>query len=267
MSDLKVTILGCRGSATQTDLNKSIYGLNTSSIVIESKNEFIIIDCGSGLKNFDKYIYDKNLTHKKINILITHYHHDHINGLYMANFLYDKDLDIEIFGTGGVREILSKYYSLPYFPTEIFSFSNIKTRNFDFGDTLKFKDLYVETIKLNHTDTSVGYKLILNDKKLSVITDYEYKTDPNKLDVENFIKNSDCLIMDSTYTDETYMENWGHSTCEDLIELTQRLDIDLGVIYHHNFKADDTALNELEESIKKLYSNIVVAKEGMELNF
>ncbi len=80
MSDFKVTLWGTRGSFVQTTSNKRKYGVETSCISLETENEFFLIDCGSGIRGFDKYIYDNNLTYKKVNIFLTHNHHDNING-------------------------------------------------------------------------------------------------------------------------------------------------------------------------------------------
>ncbi len=267
MSNYKVTLWGTRGSIVQTAMDKMKYGLETSCISIETEKEIFLIDCGSGVRGFDRYLYENDLVHKKINILLTHYHHDHINGLGFVDFIYDKNIDIEIFGLGNVYEILKNYFGPPYFPISLVDMSHIKTTNLSGDDMLKFVELEVKTTLLEHPQMCVGYKFINGEKILTTVVDYEYKVDENKTNVEDFIRNSDYLIIDSFFTEEDYIKGWGHNSVEAVIELASKTNVRNCILTHHNVKYNDSKIDEIQEMIAKKYNYISFAKENSSFEF
>ncbi len=262
MSNFKVTFWGTRGSLVQTANDKRGYGLETSCISIETEKEIFLIDCGSGVCNFDKYIYNNKLTSKKINILITHYHHDHISGLAFTNFIYDKDIEKEIFGFGDVYTTLKNYFGPPYFPVTIVDFPNINVKNLNGFETIHFKELDINTTLLNHPQMCIGYKFIAGGKTVSIILDYEYKTDTNKSSTEEFIRESDFLIIDAFSTEEDYKSGWGHNSIEDTIMLANKLGVGKCYLTHHNVDYNDKKLDELQDNITNENKNISFAKDN-----
>ncbi len=262
MGKYKVTFWGTRGSVAQTTSDKRKYGLETSCVSLETDNEIFVVDCGTGLRSFDKYIYDNNLTNKKINIFLTHYHHDHINGLGFVNFIYDTNIDIEIYGLGDVYKTLKRYYSPPYFPVNIIDLPNLKTTEINGFQSLLFDDLEIQTTLLQHPQFCLGYKFIADEKTLSVIFDYEFKVDNKKELLEEFIKDSDYLIIDAFSTEEDYNEGWGHNSIEDVIELAEKNQIGQCLLFHHNINYNDEKIDNIQFEIGKKYNNIKFAIEN-----
>lgn len=259
MSNYKVTFWGTRGSIVQTSIDKMKYGLDTSCISFETEKEIFLIDCGSGARNFDKYFYENKLN-KKINILLTHYHHDHIMGLGFVKFIYDKNVEVEIFGLGEVYENLKTYYGTPFFPVDIVSLPNIKISSISMFEKLVFNNLEIETTLLQHHAMCVGYKFITEDKTVTFVIDYEYKIDPDKERVEKFIENSDYLVIDAFWTDKDYQKNWGHSTVEDAIKLSNNLNVKQCLLTHHNTEYTDFMIDEMYETIKITHKKIRFVK-------
>ncbi len=266
MSNYKVTFWGTRGSIVQTSIDKMKYGLETSCISFETETEVFLIDCGSGARGFDKYFYENNVN-KKINILLTHYHHDHIMGLGFVKFIYDNNNEVEIFGLGDVYENLKRFYGVPFFPVDIVDLPNIKTTCVQEYEKLVFGDLEIQTTLLEHPQMSLGYKFITKEKTVTFAIDYEYKIDPNKEIVEEFMKNSDYLIMDAFWTDADYERGWGHSTIEDAINLSKKLGIKECIVTHHNIDYNDDKLDELFEQFKKDFNRLSFAKANSSFEF
>ncbi len=262
MSNYKVTFWGTRGSLVQTSIDKKKYGLETTCISLETDNEILLIDCGSGIRGFDKYFNENNLTNKKINILLTHYHHDHIMGIGFASFLYDKNTEIEIFGLGEVSKILRDYFGPPYFPVSVVGLPNVTTTSVKAFQSLKFEDVEVETTLLNHPQKCLGFKFSLGEKTLTIIMDYEYKDDETKTTVEEFINDSDYLIIDSFYTEEDYKSGWGHNSIKDSINIAKLANVGTCFLTHHNTEYNDSKLDELQLNISNKHKNIFFAKEN-----
>ncbi len=262
MKSFKVSIWGSRGTFVQTSIDKMKYGLETSCISFETETEIFIIDCGSGLRGFSNYFYENNLLHKKVNIFLTHYHHDHILGIIYSNFIYDSRVNVEIYGANDIYNILSVYLGPPYFPVKILERSNIKVTQIEAGDKLQFADVDIDTVLLNHPQHSLGYKFKVNNKVLSVITDYEHNNDENKDIVESFMRDSDCLIIDAFSTKDDYVEGWGHSSIDDVITLVEKLSVGECILYHHNIRYTDDFIDKLQENINKSHSNINFARDN-----
>lgn len=263
----KLTIWGSRGSVAQLNSSKKQYGTETSCITLETEKTIMMVDCGSGVKYFDEYYYRNHLTHKNIIIFLSHYHYDHISGLPFTRFIHDNKVRVELYGMnteyGTCTEILRTYYGRPYFPLDILDLSNIIVHDLEQGVEVKLEDIQINTIYLHHPDGCMGYKFAGYGDIITIITDYEYPLDPEKEKVEQFIENSDLLIIDSFFQVKDYRESWGHSTIEGNIELSQRTKVGQCILYHHNTEYDDEILEALEDKINKEYPNVIFAKDKM----
>ena len=68
--------------------------------------DLIILDMGTGLRNLGNYILNDTSCKKEINILLSHYHWDHIMGFFYFAPLYNKDYTINIYGYNSSTPIL-----------------------------------------------------------------------------------------------------------------------------------------------------------------
>lgn len=267
MNRAKLTFWGTRGSFVQTNQNRAKYGLETACISLELDDEIIVFDSGSGIRNFSEYFYKNNLQHKKIRLFITHYHHDHICGLPFADFVYDNEVVTEIYG-GSVNEksgeeVLDIVFDTPYFPIPVVKSDNLSFTKVKEDAIFDFGNYQIHTIRLNHGEFCTGYKIVMNNKVISLITDYEYSTDINSDKVEAFMTESDIIIMDSFYRLDDYKENWGHSTIEECVYLMNKHNANRGFLFHHNTIYTDDILSKFEEDIQIYNPHICFARDRM----
>lgn len=80
---MKVKFYGVRGSLPVCGREFERFGGNTTCIRIlrEKANRIAIVDAGTGIRNLGKEIIKAGLSQQIINILFTHFHWDHIQGL------------------------------------------------------------------------------------------------------------------------------------------------------------------------------------------
>lgn len=117
-----VKAYGTRGSVPVSGRDKSIYGGNTTCWAIKSDrvspDTEIIIDAGSGLIPLTEKIDFKLI--KKLTILFTHYHQDHIIGLGLCPLMYFNNVKKQIFGPkdqeSGSMEAIKYCFKKPFFP-------------------------------------------------------------------------------------------------------------------------------------------------------
>ncbi len=83
---MKIRILGTRGSLPSTNPNTFRYGGNTACIQVENDDQTFILDAGTGVL---KLTPEQTSNQNRYDILLTHLHIDHIQGLGFFKPLFD----------------------------------------------------------------------------------------------------------------------------------------------------------------------------------
>src|ERR687889_480757 len=113
---MNISLRGVRGSIPTTSPNTSKYGGNTSCVEVEAEGWQLILDAGTGIQHVNQG--DKK-SDKRFDILLTHLHIDHIQGLGFFNPVFDPSAEVHIWGpvsnTQSLRGRLGRYFSPPLF--------------------------------------------------------------------------------------------------------------------------------------------------------
>ena len=114
---MKITLWGVRGSIPTTRPDTKEYGGNTSCVDIEHDGTILVLDAGSGIQGLN---LSPHLENNRVDILLTHLHIDHIQGLGFFNPLFNSSKEVHIWGpaskTQSLRSRLGRYFSPPLFP-------------------------------------------------------------------------------------------------------------------------------------------------------
>src|ERR1700712_868605 len=114
---MKISLRGVRGSIPTTGADTAYYGGNTSCTIVSEEDCFLVLDGGSGMRNFS---LPESTATKRVDILLTHLHFDHIQGLGFFNPFFDPLMEVHIWGpvssTQSLHSRLSRYLSPPLFP-------------------------------------------------------------------------------------------------------------------------------------------------------
>jgi ribonuclease BN (tRNA processing enzyme) len=118
---MRVTLFGTRGSLAAPGAETNRYGGNTSTVeVCANDGTLLVLDAGTGVRRLAKQI---PLATARIDILLTHLHMDHIQGLGFFGPLYDPGVDVHIWGPASsmlrLEARLSRYLSPPLFPVHL----------------------------------------------------------------------------------------------------------------------------------------------------
>lgn len=277
---------GVRGTLPVPGPKSIRYGGNTNCITLNVANkQNFIFDAGSGIKELSNHIMKEKLLPYSAKILISHPHYDHINGIPFFVPLYIKGNEFEFFGAdqGNVtlQKCLSDQMDCVYFPVTMNEFSSTVSFHSLHEEVVMIDDIRVETILLNHPGHCLGYKVTYKDKVVSYITDNEIycKDDTkhyNKEEVErliNFIRDSNVLIIDATYTDEEYQKKigWGHTPLSMVIDVADRAHVKLLCLHHHDPDQSDDDIDKKLTTAQTLLSErhstttVIIPKEGDEI--
>lgn len=251
----KLNVCGCRGSFPVSGLRFHEYGGETSCYVFKKDDYALIVDCGTGLKNAIPIIQKC----KKIDILLTHVHYDHILGFLMTKF--PKESDVKIYGNfsawdGG--KTLEKFMQHPYWPVELITSNKIDIK---VGEEIKINDDFTAVFHLSdHPDNGCVIELRCNEKKIAFLADCE---NAEKLD-ESISKDADIIFFDGMFDDNDKISHkgWGHGTWQDGVRFLRTHNVKRLIITHHNPELGDRSLMEKEEEARKLDQRISFAKTG-----
>ena len=121
MRRMKAKVWGARGSVPAPGPEMNRYGGNTSCVELElSDGSMLIVDAGTGIRGLGVGLAKKV---PKINILLTHLHLDHIQGLMFFAPCFNSDTTITIWGPSSpeasLEERIARYISAPLSPVEV----------------------------------------------------------------------------------------------------------------------------------------------------
>ena len=82
------------------------------------------------------------------------------------------------------------------------------------------------------------------------------------------VQGADLAIYDCTYTDAEFPNfiNWGHSTWQEGVRLSDQAGVKTLVIFHHDPNHADDHMDQISEEAEKARAGTVVAREGMVLS-
>ena len=254
---IELRFWGIRGTLPVPGPQSLRYGGNTSCVSLEFPGgEFFIFDAGSGIKVLSDYLLAERPDLVSARLFISHPHWDHINALPFFAPLYLAGRALQICGPAHgnitMRELISGQMDGVYFPIKIQEFS----ANVDFRD-LKEEDITIggigiRTMLLNHPGYCLGYRVSYNGRVLCYMTDNEIYPPqsehytPGHLErFENFVKDADVLIADSTYTADVYASkiNWGHSAVEQVAALAGKAGVKTLFLFHHDPSQSDNDID------------------------
>ena len=275
---MKIKLWGVRGSIPTTGPETEFYGGNTSCVTVSHDDYVLVLDGGTGIRQLTGGAYPAN---KRIDVLLTHLHLDHIQGLGFFSPLFDTSKEVHIWGPASSSHTLfsrlSRYLSPPLFPVLLrdlpckLHFHEIGNSHFETGP------FQVQSSYIIHPGPTVGYRVTGKNSVFTFIPDHEPALGNRGIikaakwvSGYDLAEGTDILLHDSQFTQEEYLprRGWGHSTISDACLFASLAAAKKILLSHHDPSHSDAFLDEMLASFKKAAGNIPqasLAKEGMEI--
>ena len=255
---MEVTLWGTRGSLATPGPDTARYGGNTSCVAVHGRGgTVIVLDAGTGIRPMAATI---DPSARRVDVLLTHLHMDHIQGLGFFAPLYHPDFEVHIWGPAStqltLKARLMRYLSPPLFPVNLrelpceLHLHEVSDAEVDIGE------FRVATARVCHPGPTVGYRI--SDATGTVLT-YLPDHEP-ALGVRAFpslprawtsgavlAEDADLLIHDSQYTTHEYpvRVGWGHSSLRHMFDFGTLVDVKHLVPFHHDPEHSDLDLDRL----------------------
>jgi phosphoribosyl 1,2-cyclic phosphodiesterase len=266
---------GVRGSFACAHAQALTYGGNTACMEItpagEALETTIIVDAGSGivpLGNSRPW-----LAGQRVDLLLTHLHHDHIAGLPFFKAMFTKGVDLHVWCgnlDGQSAEMaLERMFSPPLFPLHLRELpARITHHGFRAGETIEIAGHKIRTHLLRHPSGCTGYRFDGSSGSLAIITDVEHESGEPCPDLVAFNRGVGVMIYDMMFDEATYTRcrGWGHSTSEAAVALGSAAGVRTIIGFHHSPWDDDIVMAERERKLAELWPDSAMAREGMVLN-
>ena len=275
---MKIKLWGVRGSITTTGPETAYYGGNTSCVDVWEDGCLLILDGGSGIQ---KLVVDNELSTKRIDVLLTHLHLDHIQGLGFFKPLFDPAMEVHIWGPASslrtLHSRLSRYLSPPLFPVLIrdlpckLTLHEIENSRFTIGP------FTIQSNYIIHPGPTVGFRVSGGQSTFAYIPDHEPALGKNGIIKNNrwlsgfdLAAGADLLLHDAQYTEQEYInkKGWGHSSMEDACLFASMTSVKKVLFAHHDPSRTDIQLDDIFTAFQEKASypfNYQLAREGMEI--
>jgi len=276
-------VWGCRGSLAAPGPETVRYGGNTSCLEVRRDDgSLIVIDAGTGIRGLGLSLANEEPS--RIDILLSHLHLDHLEGLGFFSPIWDEHNEIHVWGpaseSGSLRDRILTYFSPPLFPIHL---HDIPAR-VEFHDAppepWELGSVSISAALVEHPGPTLGYRLDEGGHVLTYISDHEpakgvdlAAMEPEKVSGYGLALGADYLLHDSQYTEDEYPKRvgWGHSSIADTVLFAHMTKVDRLVMFHHDPLHSDLALEQLLLRARELWGSerdglVVCAWEGMEFD-
>ena len=257
-SDLRLIVLGSRGSMATCGPGYSEFGCSTSCYLVQFRDQSLILDAGSGI------LQAPASSGETPAILVSHWHLDHLLGLCMYARLNHSETQTDLYlpasSSEAAQQCLDRLFAPPFWPLTLGEYP-CRLRVRAFPRTLDHGPFHVTTTEGNHPGGCLVIKVECDGKTIVYVTDYEHEAS-SFARLTEFSRCADLLLYDAQYTEEEYETHrgYGHSTPEKGIELMQASGAKRLLLIHHDPKSTDDILRQREMQLTD--PHVQLAHEG-----
>jgi len=276
---MRLKIWGCRGSVPTPGPETVHYGGNTSCVEVSlDDGAVLVLDAGTGIIQLGLELLERGV--RRVHLLLTHLHLDHLEGLRFFAPLWDERVALDIWGPPSpllsLRERISRSFSPPLFPIDLrdvpasVTFRDVPREPWTVEGASLAADLVV------HPGPTVGVRIENGGSSFAYLPDHEpalagaIEGRPRDwISGASIADDVDVLIHDAQYFEEEYKQRigWGHSSVSDAVAFTHAVGARRLVLFHHEPRHSDGSLARLEVRAQSLAGRngveSTLAREGM----
>ena len=274
---MRIRFWGTRGSIPTPGPTTVRYGGNTACVEVRDANgALLVLDAGTGLRELGVAMMNGDGKRPfDVDLLLSHLHWDHIQGIPFFKPAYDAQSRLRIIGpkqSRSMKELLGLGMDDPFFPVDIDDLPvKLEIGEMTDGSDELVGPFRVRSATIFHPAPALAYRIEADGRSLVYATDTEDAFSGNPNPVIPLAKNANTLIHDGQFLPHDFKATWGHSTVDAALDVAVKAGVDRLVIYHHDPYRGDDALDRIGRDAQKAASErrpgleVVVAREGLEL--
>jgi phosphoribosyl 1,2-cyclic phosphodiesterase len=258
---------GTRGSTPTPVAENLKFGGNTACVEVRVGDQILVFDAGSGIRNLgESLLLERRPEELKIDIFLTHFHWDHIQGIPFFRPLFQDHSELHFFTSttlGPLRERLEGQMTRPYFPISLERLRAPRTFCEAQGSVRRGK-VDILLFPLNHPNGATGYRIQTPAGTIVYATDAEHGNPELDRVLRKHAEGADILIYDAQYTPEEYehFRGWGHSTWLEATRAARDAKVGRLILFHHDPGRTDIQNLKLQDEARQVFENTEMAEEG-----
>jgi phosphoribosyl 1,2-cyclic phosphodiesterase len=255
---MRVMFWGTRGSLATPDPETVRFGGNTSCVEVRSPSgTILILDAGTGIRRLGRSLAP---VPPRMDILLTHLHMDHIQGLGFFGPLFQPGVEVHIWGPGSVEQTLeqrlARYLSPPLFPVHLRAVPSKLHIHELSHESMDIGSFHVTLEYVCHPNPTVGYRITEGDSTVTYLPDHEPALGMTKIPSlpewtsgYPLAAGVDLLIHDAQYDDEEYPQHvgWGHSSMTQACAFAKLCGARVLAPFHHDPGHTDLDIDRMVE--------------------
>jgi phosphoribosyl 1,2-cyclic phosphodiesterase len=249
---MTVKFWGVRGSIPTPNPSMLRYGGNTSCVSVSIEGAVLVIDAGTGIRALGRALGSDPST---VYLLLSHLHHDHIEGFPFFAALYDPSRRIRLveyrqdrFAWSPLSMLDGVHY--PMRPSSIVA----KVEVLQELDLLREEGFDIAAMPANHPGGAYGYRVAHEGRLFVHFSDNELNPPDSEhtvpyADFVKFCRGADVLSHDTMYTGDDLPAKWGwgHSQIDQVCQLAVDAGVRHLVLFHHDPERSDEAIDALQD--------------------
>ena len=252
---MQVTLWGTRGSLASPGAETARYGGNTACVEVTGpEGTVLVLDAGTGIRRLGAALTG---VVQRLDVLLTHLHMDHIQGLGFFAPLYDPEVEVHLWGPAStiqsLRPRLARYLSPPLFPVHLRDVPRLVVHDLPAGD-LEIGEFRIAWARVLHPGFTVGYRVANTKDTFAYLPDHEpalgvrrFPLAPDWTSGFALAKDAELLVHDAQYSTTEYADRvgWGHSAIEHALAFARLAGVRRLVTFHHDPAHSDTEIDRL----------------------
>lgn len=240
---MNVRLWGTRGSLASPGSDTARYGGNTSCVEVRgAAGGVLVIDAGTGIRRLGRTLDGV----ARVDVLLSHLHMDHIQGLGFFAPLHDRDVETHIWGPArSVDDLaarLRRYLSPPLFPVHLRDLPRLVLHALPAG-AFDVGEFHVSAEPVCHPGFTVGLRIAADGATLAYMSDHEPALGVASFPIaaewtsgHGIARDVDLLLHDAQYSLAEYPDHvgWGHSALDHTLAFARLAAVKHLVTFHHD---------------------------------
>ena len=211
---MRIRLWGTRGSVASPGADTVRYGGNTACVEVRTESALLVLDAGTGIRPLGVQLRDYS---GRIDLLLTHLHLDHLQGLGFFEPCFRPDVELHVWGPASTNadlgERMARYLSPPLFPVRLRDLGSRVVLHDVPREPFQVGDAVVHGRPVIHPGPTVGYRIEDASGSVAYLPDHEpalgsprSRWPPDWTSGHELAAGADVLLHDAQYTSDEYSD-------------------------------------------------------------